>query len=198
MNIKQIRIILLLSISFSISISADILDSWLDDQLLFSDTTGIRLEFNYNIISEYSEYQMPGLFLLSDNKEKFIYQLGPKTTINDGATWYVIDERTDQVIIQYPEVNLLSNLKNWFEPDTLRSSIYNQGNSKFEYILHVPEFSDNVKISFSDLDTSLQSIKFNYQLSEIIISEINVQSLPTHDSLFIPDTTDMFILDIRE
>jgi|GEM_PF-696258 hypothetical protein len=198
MKLKQITTVLLLSLSFSLSISADIIDSWINDKLIFSDSTGIKLEFNYNIISEYSEYQMPGLFILSSNKEKFIYRLGPKTTIDDGSTWYVIDDRTDQIIIQNPEINLLSDLKRWFEPDTLKSSIYNQGNSKFEYIFHVSEFSDNVKILFSEQDTSLQTIKFSYQLSEIIISDIIIQSVETSDSLFRPDTTDMFILDIRE
>ena len=46
-------------------------------------------------------------------KNKFRFEIGPRTVVSDGKVWKSYDERTDQIFIQEPDKQLEKSLFSW-------------------------------------------------------------------------------------
>ncbi len=48
-------------------------------------------------------------------KNKFRFEIGPRTVVSDGKVWKSYDARTDQIFIQEPDKQLEKSLFSWVE-----------------------------------------------------------------------------------
>ncbi|NQU66481.1 MAG: hypothetical protein HQ510_00925 [Candidatus Marinimicrobia bacterium] len=196
---KATRLIILLPIIFmSQLISGDAVDHWADHYLTPLDSTQISVQFLYRVVNDFSEYNLPGSLIVGENRSKFRYTLGPKTTLFDGTDWLLFDDRTNQVIIESGNGRPMMMIPQWVVPDSVKTLNRSPGSSPMECMIYLPEVSDSVIVQFSQADSSLEKITFKYEMSEVWITDI-LLTVPDRDTdWFFMDTTGKYILDLRE
>ncbi|MFQ6610739.1 MAG: hypothetical protein ACE5D7_08070 [Fidelibacterota bacterium] len=170
----------------------------MDQNILPFDSSKVEIQFVYHIENDFSEYTYLGSLILGELRKRFRYTLGPKTTIFDGKDWFLSDERTNQVLIEGGNESSIMSIPVWVNSDSIKTLQRYPAESEFEWILDLPEVSDNVIVSFSKMDTSLEQIIFGYELSEVRITDIVLTIPDSTSGWFSVDTTGKTVLDLRE
>ena len=178
--------------------AGDLFERWVDHSLSPLDSTSMVVYFTYHVVNDFSDYAVPGTLIVHRDRIRFRYTLGPKTTLFDGTDWLLFDERTNQILIENRVRQPVMKIPEWMVPDSLKAVNRTSLGSPADFLLHIPEVSDSVTVRFSQTDSSLEKITFNYQLSEIRITDIRLGIPDPAVFWFMIDTTGKYILDLRE
>ena len=92
------------------------IDGWIDEHknILKEDIKSVS--FQLKIETQYYPGQndtlIPGKITVG-KKNKFRFEIGPRTVVSDGKVWKSYDSRTDQIFIQEPDKQLEKSLFSW-------------------------------------------------------------------------------------
>ena len=106
------KYILLLTICFA----SNPIDGWIDEHknILKEDIKSVS--FQLKIEAQYYSGQNDTLIsgkITVGKKNKFRFEIGPRTVVSDGKVWKSYDSRTDQIFIQEPDKQLEKSLFSW-------------------------------------------------------------------------------------
>ena len=92
------------------------IDGWIDEHknILKEDIKSVS--FQFKVETQYYPGQndtlIPGKITVG-KKNKFRFEIGPRTVVSDGKVWKSYDSRTDQIFIQEPDKQLEKSLFSW-------------------------------------------------------------------------------------
>ena len=106
------KYILLLTICFA----SNPIDGWIDEHknILKEDIKSVS--FQLKIEAQYYSGQNDTLIsgkITVGKKNKFRFEIGPRTIVSDGKVWKSYDSRTNQIFIQEPDKQLEKSLFSW-------------------------------------------------------------------------------------
>ena len=106
------KYILLLTICFA----SNPIDGWIDEHknILKEDIKSVsfQLKIETQYYSGQNDTLIPGKITIG-KKNKFRFEIGPRTVVSDGKVWKSYDSRTDQIFIQEPDKQLEKSLFSW-------------------------------------------------------------------------------------
>ena len=92
------------------------IDSWIDEHKNILNEDIKSVSFQLKIETQYYSGQndtlIPGKITIG-KKNKFRFEIGPRTVVSDGKVWKSYDSRTDQIFIQEPDKQLEKSLFSW-------------------------------------------------------------------------------------
>jgi len=106
------KYILLLTMCFA----SNPIDGWIDEHknILKEDIKSVS--FQLKIEAQYYSGQNDTIIsgkITVGRKNKFRFEMGPRTVVSDGKVWKSYDSRTDQIFIQEPDKQLEKSLFSW-------------------------------------------------------------------------------------
>lgn len=152
-------------------------------------------EFGLNITFKIDNKQLnkteDGILELNNNNQLKL-KLGPKFFFLNMQNLRIFDSRTNQVLIQEPDSNSFKYMKNFFDKKKIVSiDLYEISNNIFTFDYN----SYNLEISKIYPG---YSCKINFGDYEITFKDILVDTLKFSNEIFDIDTSNSFILDLRE
>ena len=94
------------------------IDGWIDEHkdILNEDIKSVsfQLKIETQFYSGQNDTLIPGKITIG-MKNKFRFEIGPRTVVSDGKVWKSYDSRTDQIFIQEPDKQLEKSLFSWVE-----------------------------------------------------------------------------------
>jgi len=130
------------------------------------------------------------LELYSNNQLKL--KLGPKFFFLNSQNLRIFDSRTNQVIIQEPDSNSFIYLKNFFDKTKIVSIDINEINNN---MFTLDYNSYNIEIS---KNSPFYSCIINFGDYRIAFNDIFIDTLKSSHEIFDIDTSNSFIIDLRE
>ena len=100
------------------------IDGWIDKHKDILNDDIKSVSFRLKIKTQYFSGQDDTLILgkiTVDKKNKFRFEIGPRTVVSDGNVWKSYDLRTDQIFIQEPDKQLEKSLFSWVEMKKLKA-----------------------------------------------------------------------------
>ncbi len=92
------------------------IDGWIDKHKNILNKDIKSVSFHLKIETQYYPGQNDTLILgkiTVGKKNKFRFEIGPRTVVSDGKVWKSYDSRTDQIFIQEPDKQLEKSLFSW-------------------------------------------------------------------------------------
>lgn len=91
-------------------------DGWIDEHKNILNKDIKSVSFQLKIETQYYSGQndtlIPGKITIG-KKNKFRFEIGPRTVVSNGKVWKSYDARTDQIFIQEPDKQLEKSLFSW-------------------------------------------------------------------------------------
>ena len=101
---------------FTLCFASNPFDGWIDEHkdILKEDIKSV----SFQLIIETQYYSDQNDTIISakitvGKKNKFRFEIGPRTVVSDGKVWKSYDSRTDQIFIQEPDKQLEKSLFSW-------------------------------------------------------------------------------------
>ena len=92
------------------------INGWIDEHkdILNEDIKSVsfQLKIETQYYSGQNDTLIPGKITVG-KKNKFRFEIGPRTVVSDGKVWKSYDSRTDQIFIQEPDKQLENSLFSW-------------------------------------------------------------------------------------
>ena len=92
------------------------IDSWINEHKDILKENIKSVSFQLKMETQYYSGQNdtlnPGKITVGE-KNKFRFEIGPRTVVSDGKVWKSYDSRTDQIFIQEPDKQLEKSLFSW-------------------------------------------------------------------------------------
>ena len=149
------------------------------------------LNITFKIDNKLSNKTEDGILELNNNNQLKL-KLGPKFFFLNSHNLRIFDSRTNQVMIQEPDSNSFIYLKNFFDKTKIVSIDINEINNNmftFDYNSHNIEISKNSQFYFC---------KINFGDYEITFNDIFIDTFKSSHEIFDIDTSNSFIIDLRE
>ena len=92
------------------------IDGWIDEHKNILNKDIKSVSFQLKIETQYYSGQYDTLIsgkITVGKKNKFRFEIGPRTVVSDGKVWKSYDSRTDQIFIQEPDKQLEKSLFSW-------------------------------------------------------------------------------------
>ena len=100
------------------------IDGWIDKHKDILNDDIKSVSFQLKIESQYYSGQndtlIPGKITIG-KKNKFRFEIGPRTVVSDGKVWKSYDSRTDQIFLQEPDKQLEKSLFSWVKIKKIRA-----------------------------------------------------------------------------
>ena len=101
---------------FTVCIASNPIDGWIDEHKNILNEDIKSVSFQFKIETQYYPGQndtlIPGKITIG-KKNKFRFEIGPRTVVSDGKVWKSYDSRTDQIFIQEPDKQLEKSFFSW-------------------------------------------------------------------------------------
>ena len=168
------KYILLLTICFA----SNPIDGWIDEHknILKEDIKSVS--FQLKIETQYYPGQndtlIPGKITVG-KKNKFRFEIGPRTVVSDGKVWKSYDSRTDQIFIQEPDRQLEKSLFSWVKIKKIKALPIKQKKDG-GYQIKLLGKGNDVRAYFNPNTNNLKSIviiqsEMRSELSHIFLAE---------------------------
>ena len=181
--------IILYTFLIQIVISQTILHEDLKTYSKIFDEFGLNVIFKIN--NKQSKKIEDGILELNNNNQLKL-KLGPKFFFLNMQNLKIFDSRTNQVLIQEPDSNSFTYMKNFFDKKKIVSIDLNEiSNNIFTFDYN----SYNLEISKIYPG---YSCKINFGDYEITFNDILVDTLKFSNEIFDIDTSNSFIIDLRD
>ena len=92
------------------------IDGWIDEHKAILKEDIKSVSFQLKIETQYYSSQNDTIIsgkITVGRKNKFRFEMGPRTVVSDGKVWKSYDLRTDQIFIQEPDKQLEKSLFSW-------------------------------------------------------------------------------------
>ena len=160
------------------------IDDWIDEykDILNEDIKSVS--FQFKIETQYYPNQndtlMPGKITVG-KKNKFRFEIGPRTVVSDGKVWKSYDSRTDQIFIQEPDKQLEKSLFSWVKIKKIKALPIKQKKDG-GYQIKLLGKGNDVRAYFNPNTNNLKSIviiqsEMRSELSHILLTEEKIINL---------------------
>ena len=109
---------------FTLSFASNPIDDWIDKHKDILNEDIKSVSFQLKIETPHYPGQNDTLILgkiTVGKKNKFRFEIGPRTVVSDGKVWKSYDSRTDQIFIQEPDKQLEKLLFSWVEVKKIKA-----------------------------------------------------------------------------
>ena len=103
-------------LSLTLCFASNPIDGWIDEHKNILNEDIKSVSFQLKIETQYYSGQNDTLItgkITIGKKNKFRFEIGPRTVVSDGKVWKSYDSRTDQIFIQEPDRQLEKSLFSW-------------------------------------------------------------------------------------
>ena len=154
------------------------IDGWIDEYKNILNKDIKSVSFQLKIETQYYPGQndtlIPGKITVG-KKNKFRFEIGPRTVVSDGKIWKSYDSRTDQIFIQEPDKQLEESLFSWVKIKKIKALPVKQKKDG-GYQIKLLGKGNDVRVYFSSNTNDLKSIviiqsEMRSELSHIFLAE---------------------------
>ena len=170
------------------------IDGWIDEHknILKEDIKSVsfQLKIETQYYSGQNDILIPGKITVG-KKNKFRFEIGPRTVVSDGKVWKSYDSRTDQIFIQEPDKQLEKSLFSWVKIKKIKALPVKQKKDG-GYQIKLLGKGNDVRAYFNPNTNNLKSIviiqsEMRSELSHIFLIEekmINLEIGKQTSSIF--------------
>ena len=170
------------------------IDGWIDEHKDILNEDIKSVSFQLKIETQYYPGQndtlIPGKITVG-KKNKFRFEIGPRTVVSDGKVWKSYDSRTDQIFIQEPDKKLEKSLFSWVKIKKIKALPVKQKKDG-GYQIKLLGKGNDVRAYFNPNTNNLESIviiqsEMRSELSHILLTEekmINLEIGKQTSSIF--------------
>ena len=154
------------------------IDGWIDEHKNILNEDIKSVSFQLKIETQYYSGQndtlIPGKITVG-KKNKFRFEIGPRTVVSDGKVWKSYDSRTDQIYIQEPDKQLEKSLFSWVKIKKIKALPVKQKKDG-GYQIKLLGKGNDVRAYFNPNTNNLKSIviiqsEMRSELSHIFLAE---------------------------
>ena len=154
------------------------IDGWIDEHKNILNEDIKSVSFQLKIETQYYPGQndtlIPGKITVG-KKNKFRFEIGPRTVVSDGKVWKSYDSRTDQIFIQEPDKQLEKSLFSWVKIKKIKALPIKQKKDG-GYQIKLLGKGNDVRVYFNPNTNNLKSIviiqsEMRSELSHILLAE---------------------------
>ena len=154
------------------------IDGWIDEHKNILNEDIKSASFQLKIETQYYPGQndtlIPGKITVG-KKNKFRFEIGPRTVVSDGKVWKSYDSRTDQIFIQEPDKQLEKSLFSWVKIKKIKALPVKQKKDG-GYQIKLLGKGNDVRAYFNPNTNNLKSIviiqsEMRSELSHIFLAE---------------------------
>ena len=154
------------------------IDGWIDEHknILKEDIKSVsfQLKIETQYYSGQNDTLIPGKITVG-KKNKFRFEIGPRTVVSDGKVWKSYDSRTDQIFIQEPDKQLEIFLFSWVKIKKIKALPVKQKKDG-GYQIKLLGKGNDVRAYFNPNTNNLKSIviiqsEVRSELSHIFLAE---------------------------
>ena len=154
------------------------IDDWIDEHkdILKEDIKSVS--FQLKIETQYYSGQNDTIIsgkITVGKKNKFRFEIGPRTVVSDGKVWKSYDSRTNQIFIQEPDKQLEKSLFSWVKIKKIQALPVKQKKDG-GYQIKLLGKGNDVRAYFSPDFKTLKSIVFIQHDTKSKISQITLAS----------------------
>ena len=154
------------------------IDGWIDVHKNILNEDIKSASFQLKIETQYYPGQNDTLILgkiTVGKKNKFRFEIGPRTVVSDGKVWKSYDSRTDQIFIQEPDKQLEESLFSWVKIKKIKALPVKQKKDG-GYQIKLLGKENDVRAYFNPNTNNLKSIviiqsEMRSELSHIFLAE---------------------------
>ena len=173
-----------------------VFDSWVIGNINVLNSSPIKIEAEILVQNEFSN-QISNVEINFRDKSNFWMNLKNKQIYYSENWTKIFDEKSNQLIIDVPDKNLLNNISSLISNhQVLFQSDCILGN-EIKCSVKYPEYGIYFDAFFSNTDSSLIKITHNYQMTITVVKNIKVNKLPNteEDDYWNPSFENSFIID---
>ena len=162
----------------SLCFASNPIDGWIDKhkEILKEDIKSVsfQLKMETQYYSGQNDTLIPGKITVG-KKNKFRFEIGPRTVVSDGKVWKSYDSRTDQIFIQEPDKQLEKSLFSWVKIKKIKALPVKQKKDG-GYQIKLFGKGNDVRAYFNPNTNNLKSIviiqsEMRSELSHILLTE---------------------------
>ncbi len=154
------------------------IDGWIDEHKNILNKDIKSVSFQLKIETQYYSGQYDTLIsgkITVGKKNKFRFEIGPRTVVSDGKVWKSYDSRTDQIFIQEPDKQLEKSLFSWVKIKKIKALPVKQKKDG-GYQIKLLGKGNDVRAYFNPNTNNLKSIviiqsEMRSELSHIFLAE---------------------------
>ena len=163
---------------FTLCFASNPIDGWIDEHenILNEDIKSVsfQLKIETQYYSGQNDTLIPGKITVG-KKNKFRFEIGPRTVVSDGKVWKSYDSRTDQIFIQEPDKQLEKSLFSWVKIKKIKALPVKQKKDG-GYQIKLLGKGNDVRAYFNPNTNNLKSIviiqsEMRSELSHIFLAE---------------------------
>ena len=151
---------------------------WIDEHKVILKEDIKSVSFQLKIETQYYSGQNDTIIsgkITVGRKNKFRFEMGPRTVVSDGKVWKSYDSRTDQIFIQEPDKQLEKSLFSWTKIKNIKALPVKQKKDG-GYQIKLLGKGNDVRAYFSSNSNTLKSIviiqgDIRSELSHIFLTE---------------------------
>ncbi|MBC8256531.1 MAG: hypothetical protein H8E85_04400 [Candidatus Marinimicrobia bacterium] len=171
------------------------IDDWIDEHKIILKEDIKSVSFKLKIETQYFSGQNDTLIsgkITVGKKNKFRFEIGPRTVVSDGKVWKSYDSRTNQIFIQDPDKQLEKSLFSWVKLKKLKAlpikqkkdggyqiKLLGKGNDIRAYFSPDSKTLNSIVIIQHDMKSKLSQITFASEKN--LILEIGNESTSSFD-----------------
>ena len=190
-KIKFILILIKLCISSPI-------EDWIDRQLIILEKNPLKIEFDVGVQNNFETYTTPvELNILNFN----VFQINfPNRKIFYSNKWSkVLDKKTNQVIIDYPDSVLINNIYSIIIDKKYKRDIECVNASEINCSINIPELNFEFEVTLEIGSNSIKHIFYSFYNTNSFISNIRFSSnLDADEAFWDPPFKNKFKIDLRK
>ena len=154
------------------------IDGWIDEHKNILNEDIKSVSFQLKIKTQYYSGQDDTLIsgkITVGKKNKFRFEIGPRTVVSDGKVWKSYDSRTNQIFIQEPDKQLEKSLFSWVKIKKIKALPVKQKKDG-GYQIKLLGKGNDVRAYFNPNTNNLKSIviiqsEMRSELSHILLAE---------------------------
>ena len=153
------------------------IDNWLVDNKTIFHSKIKDISFRLNTESDFFHNPLDSSYLVTivvDDKNRFRFNIGPRTIVSDGENWKSYDERTGYILITKPDKKIEKSILFWTKYNTIKSLPFKLQADK-SYAIKLPWIDNDVRVYFNSKG-GIKLIKLFHNNSYSEISKINIST----------------------
>jgi hypothetical protein len=190
--LKYIFILLISSL-----FSETIFDRWVNQNLSMLDSSSVKISAKLIIQNEYSK-QNSNIEINIKNEKSFWVQFENKQIYYSENWTKIFDEKSNQLIIEVPDKNLLNNISMFIKQNVNNFNSQCIEDQEIKCNVQIPDYGLFFDAYFNSTDFSLTKISHNYNKTNTEINEIKVDEIEIDNiDYWNPNFEKSFIIDLR-
>ena len=174
-----------------------VFDNWVKKNINALNSSPIKIEAEILVQNEYSE-QISNIEINFRDNSNFWMNLNNKQIYYSENWTKIFDEKSNQLIIDVPDKNLLNNISSLISFDQAMFKSDCIFGNEIKCSVKNPEYGIYFDAFFRNADSSVIKITHNYQMTTTVVENIKVSKLQmTGNDYWNPSFKNSFIIDLR-